>query len=62
MTTIQERIAELVREHGSYRAAGQATGVEFTYLNRLAHGGKTLVSEDLCRRLGLRRVVTYERR
>lgn len=61
MITVNKRITELVEQHGSLRAAAVALGCDPGYLSRLSHGEKTEPSDDLLRRLGLRRVVTYER-
>ena len=51
--TPAERIAELVREHGSYRAAAKAIGISSPYLHRVASGNKE-AGEGLLRKLGLR--------
>ena len=61
--TVQERVAELVREHGSYRAAGEATGVSFTQLHGLATG-RAIVNHtriETIRKLGLRAGPKFER-
>lgn len=50
--SVQERVAELVREHGSYRAAGEAVGVMYTYLHRMSKGCNTPPAHTL-RKLGL---------
>jgi transcriptional regulator with XRE-family HTH domain len=39
-TTPAERIAELVREHGSQRKAAKALGLSQTYFNMIARGEK----------------------
>jgi transcriptional regulator with XRE-family HTH domain len=36
-------------------------GIDHTYLHRLRTGEKTEPSDEVLRKLGLRRVVTYER-
>lgn len=59
--TLAERIDELVRQHGSLRAAARAIRVDAGYLSRLDSGEKTNPSATVLRRLGLRVVVTYER-
>lgn len=60
--TISERIAELVGQEGSLRNVAAMLGADVGYLSRLASGHKTNPSERLLRCMGLRRVVTYERR
>lgn len=60
-TTLPQRIAELVAEHGSLRAVGRVLCVDVSYLSRLQAGSKTAPSKTLLRRMGLRSIVTYER-
>jgi hypothetical protein len=60
--SLAERIAELAVQHGSLRAAGRVLDVDAGYLSRLASGEKDNPDEQLLRRMGLRRIVTYERR
>lgn len=52
-------IRQLVELHGSLRAVGRATGIDATYLSRLAHGEKANPSDDTLARIGLRRVTYY---
>lgn len=59
---LTERIAELVEQHGSLRAAARVLDVDPGYLSRLSSGAKDEPSDTLLRRMGLRRVVSYERR
>ena len=59
--TIQERINELVAQHGSLRAVSRVTEIDVGYLSRLRAGEKVNAEADKLRRLGLRRVVSYER-
>ena len=59
MSLLQERIAEKVKQHGSFRAAGAVLGFDHTYLYRLAKGRVSEPGDALLRKLGLRRVVTY---
>ncbi len=61
MTLLQQRVQELVLQHGSVRAAGRVLEVDSAYLYRLGNGEKTDPGEKLLRRMGLRRIVTYER-
>lgn len=60
-TLLQERIGELVTQHGSLRAAARVLEVSPGYLSRLQSGEKDDPGETLLRRLKLRRVVRYER-
>lgn len=60
--TLPERIAELVEQHGSLRAAARVLEVDPGYLSRLQSGEKDDPGDTLLRRMGLRRVVSYERR
>ena len=50
--SVKERVDELVAEHGTYRAAGEAVGIDFSVLHRVAHGKKG-VGKVILRRLGL---------
>jgi len=61
MTVLQERIAELAEQHGSLRAAARVLECDAGYLSRLQSGEKDNPEDWLLRRMGLRRVVTYER-
>lgn len=58
--TLQERIHQLAVQHGSLRAAASSLGVDPGYLYRLKSGQKKVPGVKLLRRLGLRRIVTYE--
>ena len=59
--TIHDRINELVELHGSLRAVARVTEIDAGYLSRLRAGEKANPDKDKLRRLGLRRVVTFER-
>lgn len=59
--TIQDRINELVTQHGSLREAARVTGIDVGYLSRLRAGEKSNPETDKLRKIGLRRVVSYER-
>jgi len=61
MTLLQTRITELAQQHGSLRAAARALGVDPGYLSRLSKGEKTDPTDGMLARLGLCRVVSYER-
>lgn len=58
--TLQERVEELVAKHGSLRAVSRVTEIDVGYLSRLCSGGKMNPGSAILRRLGLRRVVSYE--
>jgi hypothetical protein len=60
MITLQERIEQLVTERGSLRAAALAIGIDAGYLSRLRSGEKVRPEAEKLRRMGLRRVVSYE--
>ena len=59
--TLAERIAELIVQHGSLRAVARVLECDGGYLSRLQSGEKDNPDDWLLRRMGLRRVVTYER-
>lgn len=61
MSVLQDRIKELAKHHGSMRVLGRVLEVDHAYLYRLSTGEKTAPSDDLLRKLKLRRVVTFER-
>jgi transcriptional regulator with XRE-family HTH domain len=58
--TLAERIEQLVGQHGSLRAVARVTEIDVGYLSRLREGEKFNPEKATLRRLGLRRVVTYE--
>lgn len=57
---LKARVAWLVERHGSLRAAAKVVGVNYAYLQRLGSGKKTEPTAFVLRKLGLRRVVSYE--
>ena len=59
-TLLQQRIADAVQKHGSLRAAAAVLQMDYSYLSRLANGTMDNPSDDLLRRLKLRRLVVYE--
>jgi len=59
--TLPERVAELIAQHGSLRAAAKVLECSPGYLSRLASGEKADPGPTLLRRMGLRQIVTYER-
>lgn len=58
--TLQERIDQLVKQHGSLRAVARVSEIDAGYLSRLRAGEKVNPEKAKLRRLGLRRVVSYE--
>lgn len=59
--SLPDRVAELIARHGSLRAAARVLDCDAGYLARLAAGEKTAPGKILLRRMGLRRIVTFER-
>ena len=59
--TLRIRVAELIEQHGSLRAAARVLECDHGYLSRLASGDKDDPGPILLRRMKLRRIVTYER-
>lgn len=51
---MQDRIDELVAQHGSLRAVARVTEIDAGYLSRLRTGEKVNPEKDKLRRLGLR--------
>ncbi len=58
--TLEQRIEQLIVQHGGLAAAARAIQVDCAYLCRLRSGEKANPSVATLRRLGLRRVVGYE--
>lgn len=59
--TVRARVAELVKQHGGLRPAARVLRMTPQYLYRLGNGEKKNASAKVLRKLGLRRVVYYER-
>jgi len=57
---LRQRIDELLDEHGCYRVAEEATGIDGGYLHRLRNGTKDNPSNDTCKRLGLKKRMVIE--
>ena len=57
---IATRIEQLVQQHGSLRTVARVIEIDAGYLSRLRAGEKVKPEKDKLRRLGLRRVVSYE--
>lgn len=58
--TIPERLDQLLAVYTSYRRLEGVLGIDGAYLYRLHMGEKINPSDDVLKKLGLRRVVTYE--
>ena len=58
--TLQARIVELMIQHGSLRAAARAVRIDPGYLSRLSNGSKREPSSAVLKKLGVRRIVTYQ--
>lgn len=60
----QQRLADAIELRvqiwGSLREASAQIEIDFAYLSRLKSGKKTNPSDEVLRKLGLRRVVSYE--
>lgn len=50
----------IIFKHGGVRAAARAIGVNYAYLSRLQSGEKSNPTPAVLRKLGLRKVVSYE--
>lgn len=59
--TPQSRVEELIEQHGGLRAAARAVKIDPGYFCDIRKGRKN-PSPAMLRRMGLRVVVTYERR
>ena len=59
-TALQKRIDELVKEHGTLRAAGEALQVDHTLLWRIQRGKRASASDETLKKLGLQRIETIE--
>lgn len=60
MDLLQNRALELIEAHGSVRAAAAEIEVDYTYLYRLSRGERKDPSDEVLRKLRLRRIVSYE--
>lgn len=57
---IETAVKAIVLKHGGVRAAARAIGVNYAYLSRLQSGEKSNPTAAVLRKLGLRKVVSYE--
>ena len=58
---IRERIIELEEEHNGLRSAAHEIGIDVAYLSRIKSGKKKNPSHGVLQKLGLTKIVTYER-
>lgn len=58
---LSQAVQELVEQHGGLRKAARAIEVNYAYLSRLWNGEKSNPSVKTLRKMGLRRVITFER-
>ena len=57
---IQVAVEKQITRHGGLRAAARAMGIAPSYLCRLRWGEKDYPDDAILRKLGLRRVISYE--
>lgn len=57
---IQLNAGNLICKHGSVRAAARVLQIDAGYLCRLANGKARNPSDKVCKKLGLRKFVSYE--
>ena len=60
--SVHNRIAELVRPHGSLQAVARVMKIDCGYLSRLSNGEKTAPGERVLRKLGLVKRIVYYRK
>ena len=58
---LEGRIRELETQHGGLRPAARVLDCDVAYLLRLRNGEKKNPSDAMLEKMGLKRVVTYER-
>lgn len=61
MMSLKARINQLVRVHGSLRAVARVTEIDIGYLSRLRSGKSKNPGLQVLQRLGLYKIVGYER-
>ena len=57
---VRKRIGQLIDRHGSLRKCAKVLDISPAYLSRLQSGEKDEPSDALLRRMGMRRVTTYQ--
>lgn len=58
---LETAVKKLVQTHGGVRPAARVLGINYAYLSRLQSGQKSNPTPEVLRKLGLKRVVFYER-
>jgi hypothetical protein len=58
--TLLEAIRELTQRHGSQAEAARYCDINKSYWSRMMAGVKDWPSEETLKRLGLRRIISYE--
>ena len=61
MSLLAQRIDAEIDKHGGLRQAGRALNIDPAYLHRLRSGECANPSDSVLKKLGLKKVVTYER-
>jgi hypothetical protein len=59
--TLSERIGEIALQHGGYRPAARALGLDHVYLWRLGQGVRRAPSAAILKKLGLESATLYFR-
>ena len=59
MKTLAQCVLQAAVNHKSLRALARDTGLDVSYLSRLASGEKTNPTDETLEKLGIERVVTY---
>lgn len=58
-TMLRKRVHEAIDLYGSVRAAAGQLGIDYTYLYRLSTGEREDPSDEMLKKLGLKRVITF---
>lgn len=53
-------VKALIAKHGGVRPAARVLGINYAYLSRLGRGEKSNPTPAVLRKLGLKKVVSYE--
>lgn len=57
---LQQRIEQLIEQHGGMRKAAQAVDIDPAYFCRLRSGEHDNPREKVLRKLGIKKIVDYE--
>ena len=58
---LREHIEALIKEHGTLTALSRRSGISVDYLGHMRAGRKTNPGPNVLKKLGLRRVVRFDR-